>query len=141
MVPAAGERTYIGGMGAGEELLDLGMGAFEFIGLADPGVADVRDGGRLERARAGGLVYPAHQARLIAHLPRAMARPRTVGHPAIIGNTADADLRRRVGEVLNIRQAEEGGETREARALHRVIEGERLGIGHGRLGRVGSCPP
>ena len=128
MVAADGKRGGACTCDASEKLLDLALGAGQFIGRLNPGITEVGDSGNVEGADAGGLIDAADERGLFAHRARPVPGAGPVGHAAIKGHADDADIN--AGGIVGQRPAEEGRNTRIARPKLRVGQ---FGIGLGLL--------
>ena len=64
----------------------------EPVNALDGDVAEVGDLREIAGAHSGLVVHHAHQRRLLAQVPRAMAGARTIGHPTVERHPHDSDV-------------------------------------------------
>ena len=93
-------------MHALEKRLDVVEAGFQIKRTLHPGVADIGHTAQVVGTDAAGLIDLAHQARLIADLPRPVACAGAIGDAAIEGHTDHGDVHLR--QILTEWRAHEG---------------------------------
>jgi hypothetical protein len=102
-----------------EEGLDFIETALQMERALDPGIADVRHPAQVVGRDTARLIHPAHQARLVADLPRPVARPGAIGDTAVEGHAHESDVH--AGQIL--------GERRPHESRHTRVTGPQHGLG------------